>query len=502
MSKTNRFNLIDEPWIPVADVGRASLRQLFANPGYRALGGNPVQKIAITKLLLAIAQASATPEDDEAWSAMGAEGMAQACLTYLDRWHDRFWLYGERPFLQFPALEGSRILTDGALLPDIATGNTTVLTESQVEKPLSDAERALLLVTLTGFALSGKKADNTVVLTPGYTGKTKPSGKPTSGRAGALIGFMGYLHSFLQSTTVCRSLWLNLFNRQQIQTMSFYPQGLGTPPWEIPPTGEDCPTARQLRESLMGRLVPLSHFCLLQQTGLHFTEGIVYPGYKEGGIDPSVAVNHAAKVPKTLWVDTEKRPWRQLTALLSFMGQTGKSRFDCYQLSLGLTRARRHESTIGVWTGGLRVSSNAGEQYVSGSDDFVESVVLLHSDSLGESWYLQLNQEMSALEDIAKRLYGATLNYYKAQNLEGGDYAAMSTHVFWQLAERHFQDLIYACDPEDSAAKSRQALRMTFAAQINRSYDDFCPRDTARQLEAWAQCRPDLGQYLSKGAST
>ena len=40
----NRFNLIDEPWIPVADVGRVSLAQMFGNPDYRALGGNPVQK--------------------------------------------------------------------------------------------------------------------------------------------------------------------------------------------------------------------------------------------------------------------------------------------------------------------------------------------------------------------------------------------------------------------------------------------------------------------------
>jgi CRISPR system Cascade subunit CasA len=36
----NRFNLIDEPWIPVADVGRVSLRQVFTNFEYRTLGGN------------------------------------------------------------------------------------------------------------------------------------------------------------------------------------------------------------------------------------------------------------------------------------------------------------------------------------------------------------------------------------------------------------------------------------------------------------------------------
>jgi hypothetical protein len=50
----NRFNLIDEPWIPVADVGRVSLADLFTNADYRALGSTPVQKIALLKFLLAI----------------------------------------------------------------------------------------------------------------------------------------------------------------------------------------------------------------------------------------------------------------------------------------------------------------------------------------------------------------------------------------------------------------------------------------------------------------
>ena len=51
MTVENRFNLIDEPWIPVVDAGQVSLKQLFSYPEYRALGGNPVQKIALTKLL-------------------------------------------------------------------------------------------------------------------------------------------------------------------------------------------------------------------------------------------------------------------------------------------------------------------------------------------------------------------------------------------------------------------------------------------------------------------
>ncbi len=79
----NRFNLIDEPWIAVVDVGLVSLKDIFSQPGLRAFNGNPVQKIALTKLLLAIAQAAVTPADDSAWQRMGWQGMANRCLQYL-----------------------------------------------------------------------------------------------------------------------------------------------------------------------------------------------------------------------------------------------------------------------------------------------------------------------------------------------------------------------------------------------------------------------------------
>ena len=52
---TPRYNLIDEAWIPVADRGKASLKEIFASRACRTLGGTPREKIALLKLLLAIA---------------------------------------------------------------------------------------------------------------------------------------------------------------------------------------------------------------------------------------------------------------------------------------------------------------------------------------------------------------------------------------------------------------------------------------------------------------
>lgn len=487
----NRFNLVDEPWIPIADVGRVSLQQIFTESTYRALGGNPVQKIAVTKLLLAIAQASSTPQDDDDWVNLGAQGLAEKCLSYLAGHRDQFYLYGDQPFLQMPKISTAATQSIGAVLPEIATGNTTILNALQIEKQLDDADKALLIIQLMGFGLGGKKTDNAVVLSAGYTGKSNDKGKPSTGKAGVSLGFMGFLHSFLQGESLLETLWLNLLTHEQIQSLP-YANGLGVAPWQAMPTGEQCSIAEGLQNSLMGRLVPLSRFCLLNDTGLHYSEGINHLDYKTGMIDPSVAINSAAKPAKVLWVDTERRPWRFLTALLSFM-EANSGGFECAYIKQGLLRARKTLPKIGLWSGGLRVSSNAGEQYCSGSDDFVESVVFIDSHYLGESWYSSLKLEMAELDQLGKIVYGATLGYFKSQKADGKNQAAMASHLFWQLSERKFQDLVNACGEDSEATK---ALRKAFADFASSAYNSYCPNDTARQINAWAENLPNLGYYL------
>lgn len=496
----NRFNLIDEPWIPVADQGRVSLRQIFSNPEYRSLGGNPVQKIALLKLLLAIAQAAATPKDEAEWKALGAEGLAERCLAYLDKWHDRFYLYGERPFLQMPAIQAAKIQPFGAVQPEVSTGNTTVLSQIQIQRLLDDADKALLLLTLMGFALSGKKTDNSLVLSPCYSGKRNDKGKPSTGKPGPAVGHMGLLHSFLLGSQLQETLWLNLLTHRQIEQMGIYSEGLGTAPWEKMPEGEDCQQAGQLKQSLMGRLLPICRFCLLVDDGVHYSEGIAHPGYKDGVVDPSMAINNTGKEPKALWVDPEKRPWRELTALLGFFDQGETQGFHSWQLRHGLERARDVTEAVAVWSGGLRVSSNAGEQYVSGSDDFVESHVWLHCETFGVLWFSQLKAEMSALDAIAKNLYGRVMGFFKDQTVDGGKIAPQATQLFWQLCERDFQSLVDNCDQTDEAAKQRKNLRRRFAGYVQQAYDQFCPRETARQLDAWAKYRPNNSKYLKQEA--
>jgi CRISPR system Cascade subunit CasA len=487
----NQFNLIDEPWLPMVGTDIVSLLEVFTK-SCRELGGNPIQKIAVTKLLQAIAQSAYTPKNVEDWLAIGPEGLAEKCLNYLRLWYDSFYLYGDKPFLQLPAIKAAEIKPFGAVLPEVATGNTTILTETQIEKQLTNAEKALLIVCQMCFSLGGKKTDNSVVLSPGYYKKRNLKNKPTTGKTGPSMGYKGMMHSYLMGETLIETIWFNLFTEEDINAIGLYSEGVGTPPWESMPTGEDCIISRGLQKSLIGRLIPLSRFCLLTEDGLHYSEGIDHPSYQDGVIDPSVAVDFSRKKTQVIWIDPEKRPWRYLTALLSFINQNSTGHFDCMQLRYCLPRVRSHSIQFGLWSGGLKVSSNAGEQFISGEDDYVESVIILESASLGETWFETLQVEMRALDTLSTTLRRSISAYYQSQNMKADKHADAGVNLYWQLCEHYFQTMVNYCVDESA----RHNLRHHFANCVHKVYDMKCQNITARQLDAWANYRPKLGSYL------
>lgn len=488
----NRFNLVDEPWIPVADFGLASLKQIFSDSSIRTLNTNPVQKIALMKLLLAIAQAAFTPNNNKEWIEIGFEGMAKKTVSYLDEKRDLFFLYGAKPFLQMKEISSAKKQGYGAVHLYIASGNNTVLNQSQVDRELTDAEKAQLLIFLMGFAPGGKQTDNSIVLSKNYNGKN------SSGKPGSLLGSRGYLHTLLTGKNMIETLWLNILTKEQISDIRFFSSGIGVPPWEKMPVGEDCETARKLKSSYMGRLVPMSRFVLFKENDLHYSEGIAHPELKEGGFDPTIAVDFSTSTPKVLWVDPEKRPWRQLVAMLSFFSSERRKSFDCRQLKFGLIRVREAVKEFGIWSGGINLSNKAGEQYATGNNDFVESEITLYSKSLGYPWFSKLKDEMNALEDLSNIIDKAIKGYYrklKADRKTTSKLATLATNLYWQLCEQNFQDLLDACD--DNTGIVTKDLRQVFAKFVNKAYNAYCPQDTARQLDAWASNRPFINKYLN-----
>lgn len=519
MPVLNRFNLVDEPWIPVVGRGLVGLATVFSDHSLSALGGNPVQKIALTKLLLAIAQSAYTPTDDEDWKNLGASGMAKKSLEYLTAKKDLFWLYGENPFLQMPEIaelidtrkkeELKNAKTAGkvkkaeeratpkfmgsAESPDLPSENNTVLTQNQGRIVLTDAERAVFLVTLMNFALGGKRVEKDIPpLTTGYVGKGN------SAKSGPSLGnHCGYLHSFLTGAKILDTLWINLLTHEQINEYRLWSYKCGDAPWEKMPMGEDGQIAVSLKNSYMGCLVGLCRFVLLNDNGIYYVEGIQYPSHKAGWREPTMAISEANKL---LWVNPAKRPWRELTALLSFMENQSIGGFDCQQIRWTLERAKLLDK-FSVWSGGLRVSGTAGDQSVKKDDDFVESEIQLDSSAFGKIWFSIFKQEMDELEGIAQELKRSVYKANKRDIKESKEKDKRSDSIsketetlFWQLCERRFQDLVDACN--DGSGEEVKKLRRVFAGFVDKAYNTYCPKDTARQVDSWAANRPNLSKYL------
>ena len=115
----NIFSLLDEPWVQVVYLnGRPdeiSLRQVFSDaPDVKELSGDiPQQKLPLIRLFLAILyrayRVGGINEEQmrELWKEIFSSEHFDMDIVdrYLDKWEDRFFLIGERPFFQIPDLE-------------------------------------------------------------------------------------------------------------------------------------------------------------------------------------------------------------------------------------------------------------------------------------------------------------------------------------------------------------------------------------------------------------
>ena len=130
--KNPEYNLLDEPWIPVrlldgtiADVGLLELLRRTTEIADLACE-LPTQSIAIQRLVLAIAYRVAPPRDASDWVRQWDEGApTEQMIEYLERWRDRFYLFGGRfPFMQVADLRTAKDAVSGLekLIADVPNG--------------------------------------------------------------------------------------------------------------------------------------------------------------------------------------------------------------------------------------------------------------------------------------------------------------------------------------------------------------------------------------------
>jgi len=490
----NKFNLVEEKWVPIQGGDRISLIDIFQNgKQLNNIGGNPIEKISIFKFLLAVVHSAYTPKDNEDWRNIGIDGMSKKVLEYLDKNKNLFYLYGEKPFLQFPKIAQSKKKNISILEPykiptpktkDDEAINTTVLTEIQKEVKYSDSEKSVLLITNLNFALGGKKVDNSIILTKGYE-KTK------SAKSGYSLG-RSYLHSFILAENILKTIYINWFSQEQIKELKTI-ENIGTPPWEKMPQSEDDEVAKELKKSYLGMLVPFSRFILIDGDYINYTEGF-YPTEKDLTINRKISKGKEQIVK----ADPNKKPWRELISMLSFVltSNNSENKTESLQLKYSIERLKKFGSVneIIIYSGGLNVTNKAGEDFVSGDCDFVESEVKLNLKWLGDIWFNNLKTEMKKLDSYSKILWSCVNDYYlDLKDANHKEIANKSSNVFWQLMEKEFNNILEVCNLEENKYQDEiNKINKKIFSIVCDVYDGFCPKDSAKQIESWIKSRPNF----------
>ena len=165
---TQRFNLLDEPWIRVTRLDGApdevSLLTLFREATDIAgiHGEIASQDVAILRLLLAIChRAMDGPEDLDTWREYWEEPehLGRDVIDYLERYRERFDLRDpDRPFFQVAGIHAASGKTSGleSLIVDVPNGNPFFTTRiAQGLESIGWAEAARWLVHVHAFDPSG-----------------------------------------------------------------------------------------------------------------------------------------------------------------------------------------------------------------------------------------------------------------------------------------------------------------------------------------------------------
>lgn len=162
---TYSFNLIDQPWIPCANLdGRMeelSLRETLARAHeLRAVqGDSPLETASLYRLLLAVIHSVLRgPKTKDDWAALWQARRFEMSRfdDYFQKWRSRFDLFDkERPFYQF---KGDDMVEKSALLlpHGMSTANELFEHEMVVEtKPINFSTAARMLLVGQYFGLGG-----------------------------------------------------------------------------------------------------------------------------------------------------------------------------------------------------------------------------------------------------------------------------------------------------------------------------------------------------------
>ena len=483
------MNLTIDPWIPAlrADGRRElfSLQDLFARAHeLRDLAVKPHERIALMRLLLCITQAAIDgPADEDAWEQ--CQPLIQPRVrAYLDKWRGSFELFGDgQRFLQvkpgvvassMPVMEKEGITR---LNLSMASGesNATLFDNAASDvREFSNSQSALSLLTYQCYS---------PLLGRGYKGRS-----PCADNS--------MLHTLLLGPTLLATLRMNLLTRETCDGC-YDPHGMGRPLWEVwnsgKPTKED---EEILTQSYLGRLVPLARSIWLEsQTEISLANGLAYDGFLDSGFREATATVVSTKTK--LWIlkaRTDRAIWRELASVCVKIRQ-----IDGVSGPLAFRNPLR-ENDIVIWSGGL-ISDQAKIQ------DAIEAVYSLPTGLFNDMGRAAYERGVKHADEADQALWKAVNAYAKSLKVDKPAYDR-ARQSFWTRVEQHLSDLFdLARNINLVADLPNCAWGQAVHAAATTAYEQSCPRQTPRQIEAYAlglrrlNFRPKVNQPTTNTAN-
>ncbi|WP_232822467.1 type I-E CRISPR-associated protein Cse1/CasA [Thermus sediminis] len=486
-----KFNLVDEPWIPVLREERVvevGIREalLEAPTILRIETPSPLEEAALHRLLLAVLhralEGPRRPEDVLDWWRAG-RFPKKPIEDYLNHFRDRFFLFHpEAPFLQVADLPEDKPLPWSKLLPELASGDNPTLfdhtTEENVPKATYAQATRALLVHQT-FALGGL---------------LRRYGVPSA-----------------QDAPVVRSALFLPTGENLLQTLLLnlvpYPQEEDAPIWEVPPLRLQDLEGAKTEWPLSGRTRvytwPSRGVRLLDEG-----DGVRFMGYGPGVKpseavyrDPMVAQRLDAKVKvEFLRFSKEKSFWRDFSAMLPRQGGKVAATVDHAQ---DLQNKLQDEEE--GWEGqvALRVLGQVSELGKDKVLDVRREVYPLPTGLLSPKGEENLEKALKAAEELGQGLFHLVLEVAWAvmgerdrQELKNFARSLPLERLYWHALDGAFPRFLAQVEKKDSLELWREELKG--AARGAWEATRLFLGTEARHLKALAEGERLLGYLLGR----
>lgn len=476
---TEKFNLIDEVWLPVlmkdGSCRRVSLREVFDEKSDVAdLSLVAYERISVMRFLICLALAAFEEgelKDEAAWKA-AREKLSSRVNVYLDKWHDRFNFFGEHAFMQPDGLTATKMSGLEKIFPHRASGNNGTLFDHAIlsrEKNLVVEDWPIGMLTYLNYAAGGQHPK---CVWSGVETSVSVSAGPSREKSMA--------QTFVIGGSLTETVWLNLITDQMIAQLPS--PVLGRPFWESNDLQQGTIKSPFGVNTLLGRLVPLSRVMKFSPgcEQIPLGEGLKYSPLPESR-EPMASVYLKKSTKKDELVETyvsvsaEEMPWRNLRAILSVSERYGTLTLR----HLNSLASDVPERVVSLWCGGL-VGDQAKNVAV------VEWRTALQVGAITDFHLTVYQSGVDFAKEVSdKRIYSASKAYCEAMKLDGTDSVARPVRrLFWDALNRKqaiLQDLAFA-------EKGRmEDWKTEVCKTVREAFTSACPHATGRQLEAFAK---------------